>query len=109
MPRQSRGARLRKEIDAEYDIQGVAAETLVDAICDTADELEAFEQALASEGPLITGARGQKVANPAVAGIVRHRALLARLLQQAFPQEHETTTERAKRAAKARWQKEKKT
>jgi hypothetical protein len=74
---------------------------LLDAICSTSDELEQLEAALADHGPLLDGARGQKVLNPALTGITRHRALLSRLLADAFPEEG--VEQKRRRAARKRW------
>jgi hypothetical protein len=101
----TRGDQLRAAIEAEYDVEGVAAASLVEEVVRTADELDAMEQALTELGPIIDGARGQKVANPAAALVVRHRKLLADLLHAAFPGDQETATELARRAARARWKK----
>ena len=101
----SRGTDLRTRIRQEYDVIGVAAEALVDEICRTADELEILEDVVADRGPLIDGARGQPIRNPAFDAIARHRQLLARLIAQAFPAESESISERARRAARTRWTK----
>ena len=97
----SRGDDLRSAIESEYEIQGVAATTMVDAIVRTAEELEAFEAVLDEDGPVVTGARGQKTANPAATLVAKHRALLSRLLQDAFPDSHESDVEKKQRAARA--------
>ena len=68
-------------------------------------ELEALEDAVRDEGVLIDGARGQRVANPALAAIARHRTMLAKLLAEL---EHpETQSQKAVRAARERWEKAK--
>ena len=102
----TRGTALRDALTAEYDVEGAPANAILDAICATSDELELLEAALAAEGVLLPGARGQRVANPALAAIARHRTVLARLLAQAFPDAHETTSEAASRAARTRWNRE---
>jgi hypothetical protein len=94
---------LRDRIAADYDIEGIAAETLVDSIVRTVEELALLEAALEEHGPLITGARGHLVANPALQAITRHRALLAKLVKEAFPGEHESVSAQASRAARIRW------
>lgn len=94
---------LRDRILADYDIEGIGAEVTVDAICRTVGELALLEAALDEHGPLIPGARGHLVQNPVLAAIARHRALLSRLVKEAFPNEHESVSEQAARAARTRW------
>lgn len=94
---------LRDRIAQDYNVEGIAAETLVDSIVRTVEELALLEAALEEHGPLITGARGHLVANPALQAITRHRALLAKLIREAFPEEHESVSEQAARAARTRW------
>jgi hypothetical protein len=99
----SRGEDLREQVEAEYEIHGTAARSMLDTICRTADELENLESAIDEHGPLIQGARGQMVANPALAAAAKHRELLSRLLERAFPGSFgETKGQRARRAAAAR-------
>jgi hypothetical protein len=104
---QSRGERLREEIAKQYDVEGIAANALIDAIVATADELQQLEDNVAANGVQIDGARGQKVANPSLAALVKHRTLLARLLAEAFPGELETASQAAARAARTRWARQK--
>jgi hypothetical protein len=106
MPEPTRGEQLRAAIEADYNIDGAPAQSLLEAIVATANELEQLEEAVADHGVLIDGARGNSVANPALAAIVKHRSLLARLIHEAFPDAaSETTTEKQRRAARARWDK----
>jgi hypothetical protein len=84
-----------------------AADILTAAVEQTMAELEALGRAVLDEGVLIDGARGQKVANPALAAIARHRTMLAKLLAEL---EHpETQSQQAVRAARERWEKAKAT
>jgi hypothetical protein len=101
----TRGEQLRESIAKEFDVAGMVAESLVNEVCKTADELSIMEDALIEHGPLIQGGRNQLVANPAAALVVRHRKLLADLLREAFPEHEETATQLARRAARARWNK----
>jgi hypothetical protein len=78
----------------------VAGEVILDAICAEADLIESLERAIAHDGSVIDGARGQRVAHPALVPLARHRKLLVDLMHQAFPEDR---SERAKAAARARW------
>ena len=97
------GDRFRAQVLADYEITGVGAETLITQIARTLEELELLEASVRDEGVLLAGARGQKVANPALAAASRHRQTLARLIVAAFPSEHESVSEQAARAARTRW------
>jgi hypothetical protein len=106
VPRRTRGEQFRADVLAAYDLDDLAAEHLLDALVHTIDELALLEAAVRSEGVLLDGARGQKIANPALSAITKHRVLLAKLLAELFPAEdRETTSQKAARAARARWTK----
>jgi hypothetical protein len=92
-------------MDWTEDSSITAVEILTAAVTQTMTELEALEDAVRDEGVLIDGARGQRVANPALAAIARHRTMLAKLLAEL---EHpETQSQKAVRAARERWEKAK--
>jgi hypothetical protein len=90
---------------AGYEADDVVAEQRLAQISRTIDELALLEVAVDKAGVLIDGARGQQVANPALAAIARHRTLLDKLLTQAFEDDTETTSQKAARAARTRWAK----
>lgn len=100
----SRGTEFRAEVLADSEPEDPAAIQLLDAACATLDELELLEKDVRERGVMIDGARGQLVAHPGLAAIARHRALLAKLLDDLLPDgEPETASQQAARAARARW------
>jgi hypothetical protein len=101
--KKSAGEVLRTRILREAEPSDIVGEVLLDAICREADLVEALEIAIAKDGVVIDGARGQRIQHPAIAGLARHRKLLVDLTAQAFPEERESVTSRARRAARTRW------
>ena len=76
---------------------------LYEAFERTREELAFLEAAVRVDGPTIKGARGNVVAHPALAAIARHRKTLADLVKALDPNA-ESTSDKARRAAKARWE-----
>lgn len=89
---------------AGYEPSDPAAVQRLDSICAVIDVIDALEQAINKDGVLLAGARGQKVGNPALAAVARHRALLDRLLGSLFPDTRdESLSDKRKAAARKRW------
>lgn len=89
----------RKAVEvAGYLPADPAAAQRMDSVCAVLREIEVLEDAL-SQGALLPGARGNLVANPALAAIARHRALLDRLLASLFPEKDERTIVEKRRSA----------
>jgi hypothetical protein len=91
-------------VKAEFDVEaGDAADrVLLDAALATVDEIARLEDSLRDGTVLVTSERGNVRANPAFAELRRHRESLAKLTRQLFDKET-PTTQRARRAANARW------
>jgi hypothetical protein len=85
------------ELDARATLMTQAANTLL--------EIELLETDVAERGVSIAGARGNWVSNPSLAALARHRLVLAKILQTL--EAPESNSEKAKRAARARWEKAK--
>jgi hypothetical protein len=103
-PRRTKGEAFRADVLRDYDMDDLPASHLLDALCNTIDELVLLEQSVRKEGVLLKGARGQKISNPSLAALAKHRALLAKLIGDLFPAaDAETMTQKAARAARARW------
>lgn len=82
--------------------------------CATADAIATLEHELSSGSVMIAGSRGQDVLHPAVAELRQQRALLASLLSRLDIPETDaagdawdglSASQRARRAAHARWSK----
>jgi hypothetical protein len=81
-----------------------AGQVLLEAIVAEADLVEKLEQAIALEGVTIAGARGNKVAHPALSALVRHRKLLVELAEKLMPAEPTSEdSRRSSAAALAKW------
>jgi hypothetical protein len=112
---QSRGRRLWRRIAALYDLDANDAELLTEA-CRVIDNCERLDAALRDQPLTTKGSRGQVVAHPLRADLRSERTLAAKLLAQlALPDDEEenpvtdwsklTSSQRARRAARARWDK----
>ncbi len=98
------GDELRAAITAAFEVDTVDGRALLDLMCRTADEVAQLEAAIDEHGPVIPGARGQLVRNPALDAVVKHRRLLADLIARGFPEaKGETKSQKAARAARTRW------
>jgi hypothetical protein len=101
----SRGQAFKDEILETMAPDDRAALELLDQVASTMDELAEMEADVRARGTTIPGARGQVVAHPNLTSVVRHRKLLSDLLGALFGDPGaETQTEKARRAARARWQ-----
>jgi hypothetical protein len=80
-----------------------ASDTIRQQIARTEDEIRLLQDAVNRDGVTIHGSRGLVVAHPALAALARHRKVLADLMRAAGDLPSLSTTEIAKRAAKARW------
>ena len=109
---QSPGAALRREILEKFELTAAEAATL-DQAAELLDQFRRVSAALAKQPVTTTGSRGQVVGNPLLDEQRRHADTVARLLDALHipdddQQEGETlTTKRARRAARARWAREK--
>ena len=100
----TRGEAFKAEILETMAPDDRAALELLDQVAATMDELGEMERDVRERGTTISGARGQVVAHPNLASIVRHRKLLSDLLGALFGDPRaETQTEKARRAARVRW------
>jgi hypothetical protein len=72
----------------------------------TLEEIAMLEAAVRTEGVTVPGARGNVVAHPALAALATHRKVLAAIVKQLDPRS-ESTSEKARRAVKERWDKTK--
>ena len=90
-----------------YELRPDELRILEDA-CRTADLVALFEAELAGTDLVVTGSQGQPVANPMLAEVRQHRALLARQLKALnLPDEDGraagSRSAAARKAAQARW------
>lgn len=82
---------------------------LLTAAARAVDTTAALEEAIATEGAMVAGSKGQPVVNPAVAEVRHQKALVAKLVAQlAIPDEVSgrpltAKQAQAKRAAETRW------
>jgi hypothetical protein len=65
-----------------------------------------LEDAVRREGVTIPGARGNIVSHPALLALVRHRKVLAEITKVLDPRQ-ESQSEKARRAARERWARQK--
>ncbi|WP_030543104.1 hypothetical protein [Streptomyces albus] len=79
---------------------------LLEAACRLVDHVDVMEAALAEQGPVVKGSRGQPAASPLLREIRAHRLAVTRILRQlmaAAPAEEEgerlTPSQRGRRAA----------
>jgi len=87
--------------------------TIIDFLADlnvarmnTLEEIAMLEAAVRTEGVTVPGARGNVIAHPALAALATHRKVLAAIVKQLDPRS-ESTSEKARRAVKERWDKTK--
>lgn len=110
--RKSPGAALKRSILERYELSAAEVATL-DQAAGLLDQLERINDELARQPVVTAGSRGQIVGNPLLDEQRRHSDTLARLLDALHlpidgEEEGETlTTKRARRAAQARWAREK--
>jgi len=106
----SRGRRLWRAVVEDFTPAQHELELLTEA-CRTLDRVEALQAELADAPLTAEGSRGQLVAHPLAAELRSERQLLARLLSQlGIPEGEEgaewdnlTASQRARKAAHARW------
>jgi hypothetical protein len=95
------GEMLRKKLLEDYSVDNALSEALLDDIESEANLIAEMEDDIAKNGISIEGARGQRIANPLLIPLAKHRALLTQLLKNAFG---ESETEQQQRARRSRWQ-----
>jgi phage terminase small subunit len=99
------GQSFRERVSTELaleDADPVWLEVLSQA-CAGLDDLQALNEAIAAEGLTIVGSKGQTAINPLVAERRQTRLAVARLLAQLGLADHETTSDRQRKNANARW------
>lgn len=102
------GRALWRDVVADYELTAHELR-LLEAVCATADAIDALDAVVADEGVTATGSKGQTVAHPAVAEARQQRLAFGRLLAQlALPDPEGGKVKspmqlRAQRAAQARW------
>lgn len=101
----SKGSEFREAVEAEFeDLDDPTVRALLDQLVAILDEVEMLEEAVRAEGVAVEGARGQRIAHPALGALVKHRTLFAKLAAELFPdQRHETRSQKAARASRTRW------
>ncbi len=106
-----RGRRLWRAVTTDFEMTISERELLTEA-CRTIDNCERLENALRDEPLTTAGSRGQVVAHPLAAELRSERLLLAKFLGQLGLPDDEgeagswdglTATQRARKAAHARW------
>jgi hypothetical protein len=107
-PKPTAGEAFRAEVTARWEL--TAPELLIlDGTCAAVDRIDALEALVDRDGLMVPGSAGQLVMHPAVGEVRKHRALVARLVNQLrLPDEEgrpvaSMTHGRAQRAAQARW------
>lgn len=104
------GSRFFRWVHSAYETDVRDSPVLLE-LCRTIDEIELLAEAVARDGVVTTGSKGQPVEHPAMAGLRAHRVVLDRLfVRLGLPGAEDEETPltqaqiRAKRAAAARWQ-----
>lgn len=92
----------RANVDAETSVD---RRRLVEAAARTLDDLDVLQAALVDASATVPGSMGQVRPNPLFAEVRQHRTLLARLLAQLAPRSAAATSEAARKAVRARWEK----
>jgi hypothetical protein len=106
------GAALKRSILDQYELSAAEAATR-DQAAELLDQLQRINEELARQPVTTSGSRGQIVGNPLLDEQRRHSDTLARLLDTLhIPMDGEeegesSTTRRARKAAQARWAREK--
>jgi hypothetical protein len=95
----SAGEDFRAAFLAEFDDPGLLYATLLDAVCDALDTIEALESDVERDGRTVAGSRGQPIVNPAIPELRQQRAALAKLLAEL---ELDTDATRARASAAGR-------
>lgn len=103
------GSQFFRWAHSAYDLDARDAPVLLE-LCRTLDEIELLTEAVARDGVVTVGSKGQPVEHPAMAGLRAHRVVLDRLfVRLGLPSTEDeeaplTQTQiRAKAAAAARW------
>jgi len=111
VPSQSPGNRLRESILADFELNAGEL-VLLDRAAAITDELERIEQELVERPLVVSGSRGQDAADPLLREHRQHAEILQRLIEAiglplaGFDEGETGTTQRARRAAQARWNRE---
>lgn len=105
--KQTRGAAFRESISREFAELDGAQAVLVERVAAVLDRLEASEAIIAADGLTVSGGNGQLVAHPLIASTRQDSVALGKLLDVLLPSDKraETQSEKAARAARARWHK----
>lgn len=106
----AQGRKLWAAIAAKYDLRPDEIRILID-VCREADLIERLEVLLRDSDLMVRGSQGQLVASPLVSELRQHRATLTTMLKALHLPESESTTarlkqetsEKARKAIKARW------
>lgn len=101
----NRGSEFRSNIDDNFESLDIAQSILVDQIVAILDDIETMETVLTASGPTSIGGNGQLTAHPLIAALRQHRLALAKLVTTLGLDDDSPTTQRARAAANARWQK----
>lgn len=102
------GRRLWKAVTSSYELEVHELEVLAMA-CQQADVVEGLESLVAVDGYMAIGSKGQTIVHPALSEARQGRVVLGRLIAQlALPADAadvpaSVRSERARRAADARW------
>ncbi|KWT62849.1 hypothetical protein ADL21_06290 [Streptomyces albus subsp. albus] len=83
---------------------------LLHEACRLVDDIDAMQAALAEQGPVVKGSRGQPAASPLIRELRAHKLAVTRILRTlmaAMPEEEEgerlTASQRGRKAAVSRW------
>lgn len=92
----------------EYDAESPVELVVLEQACRTLDTVDRLHAALADDPATVAGSRGQTVAHPLLKELREERALLARLLDALHAGDGDgwdnlTASQRARKAARARW------
>ncbi len=105
------GQQLWQDVTSAYALR-VDELALLGQMCHTVDDIDAMREALAADGIVVGGSRGQRRPNPMLTELRGSRLLLLRLAAQlGLPDEDEPAgatpaSRKAARAANIRWQRE---
>jgi phage terminase small subunit len=101
------GAKLRAAYDADFEPSTPADAVILDRACALLDAIEQMEARVQADDFVVIGGNGQPTSHPLIASIRAHTAEVARLVRQLGMEPESATTTRARRAANARWHREK--
>lgn len=101
------GSKFRASFLEQYELDDAGDHVTLDALTHLADEIEVLEARLKEDGPIVQGSASQPIAHPALHALRQHRQSFERLLLRLKeePATKETTSQKAARAGRTRWQK----